>query len=155
RLRTAVGHFGSEARLIFSRGSQVWRMVPRPLRRSFLLATVVMAAGSFAAIGIPVLLGGLIDDIQVGATPPLAQAHLFPPALLALASIDGLIFVREGLNVYRRYLVENPCTRIEKHLNVLVVGHLLRTELSHLTHEKVGAVHGRVCRSIEGFNRFL
>jgi len=130
-------------------------MVPRPYRWSLLGATAIMTVGAFAAIGIPLLLGWVIDEVQVGSALGVAPKQLFTTALWGLAGIAGMILLREGLNVVRRYLVENTCTRIDKHLNVLVVGHLLRTDLGHLTHEKVGAVHGRVCRSIEGFNRFL
>ncbi len=65
------------------------------------------------------------------------------------------MLVRELLQVLRRYLVENTCTRIERRTTVGVVSHLLQADLSGLTHEKVGALHGRIFRSIGGFMRLL
>jgi len=154
-LRLAARHLRAESRLIATRSAEVWRMVPRRHQASLLGAAGIMALGSAANVGIPLLLGWLINKMQAGATLGLGPEQLFRTAAVVLVGLAGLVFVREGLNVLRRYLVENTCTRIDKHLNVLVVGHLLRTDLGQLTHEKVGAIHGRICRSIEGFIRFL
>jgi ATP-binding cassette subfamily B protein len=63
--------------------------------------------------------------------------------------------MREGLNLIRRYLVESTCTRIDKHMSVRVVSHLMQADLSRLTHEKLGALHGRIFRSVDGFMRLL
>lgn len=114
-----------------------------------------MSIGCVATISIPLLLGRMIDSVQSGASTGATQSDLIRMALAFLGGIAGMVFLREGLNVVRRYLVENTCTRIDKFLNVRVVQHLLRTDLNHLTHEKVGAIHGRITRSIEGFIRFL
>ncbi|MFL5329961.1 MAG: ABC transporter ATP-binding protein [Gemmataceae bacterium] len=130
-------------------------MVPRPHKSALLGAAGVMTLGSFAAIGIPLLTGWLINRIKGASDAGTGYSDVRGVAVLALSSIAVLLLLREGLNVFRRYLVENTCTRIDKHLNVRVVSHLLRTDLNHLTHENVGAIHGRVCRSIEGFIRFL
>jgi ATP-binding cassette subfamily B protein len=154
-LRPAVGQLTSEIRTIASRAVEVWQMVPRRFKWAFLAAILVMSVASAANVGIPLMLGWLIDEMQVGSQLGLGRVEMFRTALIALAGIAGLVLTREGLNVLRRFLVENTCTRIDKHLNVLVVSHLLRTDLGHLTHEKVGAIHGRICRSIEGFIRFL
>lgn len=154
-LRPAVGLFFSEIKLITGRAVEVWRMVPRRFKWAFLAATGVMTLSSTASVGIPLLLGWMIGALTKGAAAGQGQDQLIQVALLGLGAIAGLIFTREGLNVLRRYLVENTCTRIDKHLNIMVVSHLLRTDLSALTHEKIGAIHGRVIRSIEGFIRFL
>ncbi len=115
----------------------------------------IMSLGCLATVGIPLMLGWLIDNVQTGSTQGLGKPDLFRTAAIFLCGIAGLVFLREGLNVLRRYLVENTCTRIDKWLNVKVVQHLLRTDLNYLTHEKVGAIHGRITRSIDGFIRFL
>lgn len=154
-LRPAVGLFFSEVRLIAGRSVEVWRMVPRRFKWAFLGAACVMTLGSAATIGIPLLLSWLINGMTDGAASGKSQDQLVSLALMTLGAIAGLIFIREAFNVLRRYLVENTCTRIDKHLNIKVVSHLLRTDLSALTHEKIGAIHGRVIRSIEGFIRFL
>ena len=63
--------------------------------------------------------------------------------------------VRETMNVLRRFLVERACTRIDKNLCVRLVSHLLEVDLSTLSFEQVGAIHGRIARSVEGFVRFM
>jgi ATP-binding cassette subfamily B protein len=154
-LRPAIRQFAAEFRLIAARAVEVWRMVPRLNKWSFLAAGAVMSLGCIATVSIPLLLGWLIDNVQAGASLGLSKSDLLRTALMFLAGIAGLVFLREGLNVLRHYLIENTCTRIDKYLNLLVVRHLLQTDLNHLTHEKVGSIHGRVTRSIEGFIRFL
>ncbi len=51
--------------------------------------------------------------------------------------------------------MENTSTRIEKDATVALVSHLLRVDLSTLSRERVGALHGRITRSVEGFVKFL
>jgi ATP-binding cassette subfamily B protein len=63
--------------------------------------------------------------------------------------------LREGLNVLRRYWVENSCTRIDRDLTVKLVSHLLKMNLTHFSRAKTGALQGRVCRSVDGLIRFL
>jgi ATP-binding cassette subfamily B protein len=145
-------------RLIVRRGRQVWRLVPA--RHKFALggAALLMAVTSGANTLIPLLLGTLVDQLQrlqrdsaAGGAPDA----LFGIALRYLVLIGAVYLVREALNVVRRYFVENTCTRIDRDMTVRVVGHLLKVNLGHLTHEKVGALHGRISRSVEGFVRFL
>ena len=59
------------------------------------------------------------------------------------------------MNVLRRYLVENTCTRIDKDMYVRVVAHLMKVDLTVLAQDHVGALYGRINRSVEGFVRFL
>src|SRR5262249_4763021 len=40
-------------------------------------------------------------------------------------------------------------------MTVRLVAHLMKVDLGTLTHDKVGALHGRITRSIDGFVRFL
>ena len=69
--------------------------------------------------------------------------------------IAVVFLVRELLQVVRSYLVENTCTRIEKAMTVLAISHLLKTELTALSEDKIGALQGRISRSIVGFVRFI
>jgi ATP-binding cassette subfamily B protein len=69
--------------------------------------------------------------------------------------IGGAYLLREALQVVRRYFVENTCTRIDSDITVWLVSHLLQADLGTMMHEKVGALHGRIVRSIDGFVRFL
>jgi ATP-binding cassette subfamily B protein len=117
-----------------------------------------MAVTSAANTAIPLLLGSLVDhlerlqrEVNAGASP----AALFNTALFFLSLIGGVYLVREAIHVVRRYLVENTCTRIDRDVSVRVVSQLLKVDLGSLTHEKVGALHGRISRSVDGFVRFL
>ena len=59
------------------------------------------------------------------------------------------------MNVLRRFLVEKTCTRIDKDMYVRVVAHLMKVDLSVLAQDQVGALYGRINRSVEGLVRFL
>ena len=56
-----------------------------------------------------------------------------------LAVIGGAYLVREVMNVLRRFLVEDTCTRIDRDMSVRVVSHLLKVDLSVLAQDQVGA----------------
>src|SRR5262249_21370862 len=71
-------------------------------------------------------------------------------------SLIGLAYLlREGLNVLRRYLVDNSCTRISRDMSVKVVAHVMKIDLTAFSQTKIGALHGRIYRSVEGLVRFL
>jgi ATP-binding cassette subfamily B protein len=95
--------------------------------------------------------GGAIEEPTSG----LPSSLLYRVAGVYLACIAAAYILREGLGVLRKYLVENTCTRIEKETTVSLVSHLLKVDLTTLSRERVGALHGRIHRSIEGFVRFI
>ena len=72
-----------------------------------------------------------------------------------LALIGGVYLVREAMNVLRRFLVENTCTRIDKDTYVRVVAHLMKVDLTVLAQDHIGALYGRINRSVEGLVRFV
>jgi ATP-binding cassette, subfamily B, bacterial len=144
-----------ELQLVVRRAIQVWWMVPRRHRWTLGGAAFLMTLASAIATSVPLLLGRLVDGIKAGTDQRLSNEELFRFATAYLLAIAGLVLLREVLHVIRRFLVENTCTRIDKHLSVQVVSHLLQSDLATLTHEKVGALHGRVFRSIDGFMRLL
>jgi ATP-binding cassette subfamily B protein len=59
------------------------------------------------------------------------------------------------MNVLRRFLIERTCTRIDRDMYVRVVAHLMKVDLGVLAQDQVGALYGRITRSIEGLVRFL
>ncbi|HZY83199.1 MAG TPA: ABC transporter ATP-binding protein, partial [Gemmataceae bacterium] len=147
-----------ELRLIWRRGRQVWRLVPARHKAALGGAVLLMAVTSAANTAIPLLLGQLVGklehlkrDVDAGSVPDT----LFRVALTYLLVVGAVYLLREAINVVRRYFVENTCTRIDRDMTVRVVAHLLKVNLGHLTHEKVGALHGRISRSVDGFVRFL
>jgi ATP-binding cassette, subfamily B, bacterial len=142
-------------RLICRRARQVWEMVPGSHKWAFAGATLLMGLTSFTAVGVPVTVGRLVDDMSEQVRRQAAADELLWTAGTLLGVIAALVLVRELFNVLRRYLVENTCTRIDKHLSIKVLSHLLRVELASLTHEKIGSLNGRIFRSVEGAMRFL
>ncbi len=146
---------GTEIRLILRRFRQVWRLVPRRYRWALGGAGVLMALTSACNIAMPLLLGRLVDDVKLGTEEELGQSVLLRGAAFYLVLIGVAYLVREGLQVLRRYLVENTCTRIDREMTVKLVGHLLKVDLSNFSREKVGALHGRISRSVDGVVRFL
>ena len=72
-----------------------------------------------------------------------------------LAVIGGAYLVREVMNVLRRFLVEDTCTRIDRDMSVRVVSHLMKVDLAVLAQDQVGALYGRITRGVDGLVRFL
>ena len=148
RFLSEVAHLARTSRV-------VWLMVPQKHRWFLIGAVVVMAFGATANTALPLLSGNLVDRVSRGVIDGHPRADIISTVAQILVAIGVVILVREMLQVLRRYLVENTCTRIEKHLSVRVVAHLMQADLSRLTHEKVGALHGRLFRSVDGFMRLL
>ncbi len=130
-------------------------MVPTGDKWAFAGASCLMAFASFTAVGLPLAMGGLVDGMSGGVQNHNPADELFRTAAYYLGIIAGLVLLRELLHVFRRYLVENTCTRIEKQLSVKVVSHLLKVDLASLTHQKLGSLNGRIFRSVDGYMRFL
>ncbi|MBV8075964.1 MAG: ABC transporter ATP-binding protein [Planctomycetaceae bacterium] len=149
--KTSLG-FCREVKAIVARGRQVWHLVGWPQKLALGAAVLVMSLASAANTSIPVLLGKMIDMIPPDSSP---RPGLHRLVVLYLGLMGLGYIVRESLNVLRRYLVESTCAQIDKNLCVLIVSHLMKIDLSTLSQEQVGALHGRILRSIEGYVRFL
>jgi ATP-binding cassette, subfamily B, bacterial len=146
---------GREVQEIVRRGRDVWKLVPVAQKRSLIGAGLVMAASAKASTVIPVILNGLFNKLELGMKNGLDRPTLIRASMLSLGLIGLAYLVRETMNVLRRFLVENACARIDKNLCVRLVSHLMEVDLATLSHEQVGALHGRIHRSVEGYIRFL
>ena len=149
------GGFLREVRSIVKRGIQTWRLVPRSQRLALGGAVLVMGVTSAANTAIPLSLGKLIDSVDPERHRTVGQTSLMRTAAFYLAIMGAAYLVREVMNVLRRYLVENVCTRIDRDMCVRLVAHLMKTDLSILAQQQVGALHGRIARSVEGVVRFF
>jgi ATP-binding cassette subfamily B protein len=118
-------------------------------------AAVLMAITSLVSTSIPLFLGRLVDQVKAQTEGARDSGAVYRTAFFYLGMIGGAYLLREALQVVRRYFVENTCTRIDRDMTVRLVSHLLRVDLGMLTHEKVGALHGRITRSINGYVHFL
>ncbi len=147
--------FWRELRTMGHRGREVWRLVAWPQRLSLFAAVLVMSGTSAAWTAIPLFLGRLVDAVNPQSEQALGTAGVRSVAIYYLSLIGVAYIVREGLNVLRRYLVERTCTRIDRDVCVRLVSHLMTVDLASLSRDQVGALHGRITRSVEGFVRFL
>jgi ATP-binding cassette subfamily B protein len=144
-----------EVRSIVKRGAQTWRLVPGAQRLALAGAVLVMGIASAANTAIPLCLGRLIDSVDPERHRNAAQSSLLGTAAFFLALMGAAYLIREVTNVLRRYLVENVCTRIDRDMCVRLVAHLMKADLSVLAQQQVGALHGRIARSVEGVVRFF
>jgi ATP-binding cassette subfamily B protein len=140
---------------IRSRGRHVWRLVPARHRWSLAGAVLVMGLASAGNTAAAVLLGKLVDSVDPVRNAGLTPSRVMGGAAIYLGLIGLAYLIRESMNVLRRYLVENTCTRINKDMCVRLVAHLMKVDLSILAQDKVGALYGRITRSADGFVRFL
>lgn len=86
--------------------------------------------------------------------------RLGSPSLAGLSkyilAIVAAILLRETLQVLRKYLVENAGTQVGKKTLVEVTARLLRVDLNFFGPDiQVGALHGRMHRSIEGLVKMI
>ena len=153
--RTILGRFVAESRLILSYARRVWQLVPRRHKLALGGAGLLMAAVSACNTALPLLLGDLVDAVQKGVLGEAPQESVPRVAAAYLGLIAAAYVLREVLQVGRRFLVENASTRIEKAVTTRLVGHLMKMELGVLTQDKIGALQGRISRSVVGFVRFL
>jgi ATP-binding cassette subfamily B protein len=137
------------------RGRRVWRLVSWRHRLSLFGALAVMSLAGAANASIAVCLGELVKAVDPTKHPDSSAAALTGVAVFYLAIIAGAYVVRESMNVLRRFLVERTCTRIDKDMYVRIVAHLMKVDLSVLAQDHIGALYGRINRSVEGLVRFL
>ena len=133
----------------------VWRLVPWRQRLSLFGAIGVMSLASAANMAIALCLGQLVESVDPAEHPGSTAAALSAVAAYYLAIIAAAYLVRESMNVLRRFLVERTCTRIDKDMYVRVVAHLMKVDLTVLAQDHIGALYGRINRSVEGLVRFL
>jgi len=150
-----VSGLRSEVRLLLHRGRQVWGLIPRKHKVALGLAGLVMAATSVCNTAMPLLLGSLVDGVKTGTEEGWSGAALFRLAGFFLGLIAIAYIAREGLNVLRRYLVENSITRINRDMSVKLLAHQTKVDLGKISSDRVGTLHGKIFRSVDGFVRFM
>lgn len=153
RLKACINGFRSEVKAVALALASIWKLISVRARVALLFATVMMSAGAWLNAQIPLAVGDLATAISVamGAGRRWTLGDTMP-FLMMLATY---FVVREGLHVARKYLVHNTGTRVEKQTTVMLVSHLLEMDLGMLARDRVGALHGRVRRSVEGFAKLL
>ena len=128
---------------------RVASLLAKEEKRALFFATLIMVGTGFLANLPAVILGQFVDKIIDLENPTFTVAVPF------LILIVIVIFVRESLTVVRKYLVENVATQTEKKQTVGTIDHLLKTDIDFVTKSRIGALHGRIFRSIQGLVRLL
>ena len=118
-------------------------------KRTLLFATLIMFVTGFLTNFPAIVLGKFVDRITSLDNPT------FSVAIPSLIFIVGIILLREFLTVIRKYFVENVATRTEKKQTVGTVNRLLKTDIDFITKARIGALHGRIFRSIQGLVRLI
>lgn len=114
-----------------------------------------MCFSSGANTTIALCLGKLVDAVNPEIHAGLRPDSLIRVAAVYLAVIGVCYLVREAMNVLRRFLVENACTRIDKNVYVRVVSHLMKVDLGVLAQDRLGSLYGRITRGVDGLVRFM
>lgn len=141
---------------MFSAINETWRAVCRiyrlfsPKQKRILIVAMIMMAitGSFAAVP-PLLIGILVDGMLA------SEFSTFRSALPFLALIFVVIVTNVAITVFRKWMVEDLCTRVQKDQTERIIGHLLCVDLAVFNDERLGSLNGRLHRSIEGLIRLI
>lgn len=144
---------GRELRLLGQRSRQAWRLIPRKRKMTLCVAAVVMGLSSMANTFVAVLLGRLVDSVQQGYGRPVVEVYWAAGAILV--SLAAVYVLREALNILRRALVESACTKINRDMQLRMVRHVMKSDLNALAGEKLGTLHGKIFRNVDGMVRFL
>jgi len=147
--RSFLGDVGG----VWTRRKQIWRLVSPQDKRGFIAGVLIMAVASALESGIPLLVGQIYNRVAGFTGRPPAEWIRF--VVLALLVLAGAYILKESLQVLRRRIVSRTTARIERNMMVRLVGHLLRVDLGALARERIGSLHGRISRSVEGFVKFL
>ncbi len=149
----APPHTAAELKLLARRATQVWPFVAVEDRLALGGAALITALTSAANTGGAILLGRLVDSIQTGASQ-LSQTQMYWAVAWILGALAVIYLLREALNVARRSLVERSLARLNRDMHLQLVGHVLRGDLTALSSEQIGTLHGKILRSADGLIRF-
>lgn len=138
--------------IVWARRKDLWKLLHRADKIGFILAVLVTGVVSYIQVKIAVLLGDFFNRVLKLSGEPNAMTSFVTKAL---ALLGGYYVLKESLQLFRRWLVSRTTSRIESDMTVRLVGHLLRIDLGAMAMERIGAMHGRISRSVEGFSKFL
>ena len=138
--------------IVWARRKDLWRLLRRNEKLGFLAAVAVTGVVAYVQVQIAVLVG---DFFNVVLKLSGDQAALTAFVTKALALLGGYYILKESLQLLRRWMVTRTTAQIESGMTVRLVGHLLRIDLGAMAAERIGSLHGRISRSVEGFVKFL
>jgi ATP-binding cassette subfamily B protein len=147
--RSGKGEMGS----VWSRRGQIWRLVSRRDKLAFGASVLTMAVVAQLEATLPILLGKFTT--QIVELAGRSTAELMRVTGIFLSLLAGIYVLKETLQLLRRWFVQRTTARIEGGMTVRLVSHLLKIDLGAFAADRVGALHGRITRSVQGFVKFL
>ena len=72
-----------------------------------------------------------------------------------LALLSGIYVLKESLQLLRRWFAQRTTSRIEGDMTVVSSAICSKVDLGTFAPDRVGSLHGRITRSVEGFVKFL
>lgn len=137
------------------RGKQVLPFIEREDKLSLGAATILVGITSAANTAVALLLGQLVDRIEVGSQSNFTAVQMYRAAGWVLFGLAAVYVGREAINLVRRIVVERSVTRLNRDMQLKVVGHVIRGDLASLGTERIGTLHGKIFRSVDGLIRFV
>lgn len=137
------------------RARQVWPFVEREDKLALGAATILIGITSAANTAVALLLGKLVDRIEIGTQSDFEPMQMYRAAGWVLFGLAAVYVARETINLVRRVIVERSVTRLNRDMQLKVVGHVIRGDLSSLGTERIGTLHGKIFRSVDGLIRFV
>jgi ATP-binding cassette, subfamily B, bacterial len=141
-----------EVKSLWSRRKRIWDLIKHAnkLRIWGLPILVVHAA---VQTGMALLWGKLFDKVTGFGGRPVTEWRRF--VILALLVLASAYILKESLQFARRWIIARVTTQIERETTIRLVGHLLKVDLGALARQRIGSLHGRISRSVEGFVKFI
>src|SRR6266436_2087470 len=102
--RFPIKPFIRESRKVIGYGLQVWRLVPSRHKVTLGASALLMAIIAGCNTAIPLLLGQMVDGVKTGIDQGSPARTIYQFSLFYLSLIAAAYFIREILNVARRYL---------------------------------------------------
>jgi ATP-binding cassette subfamily B protein len=138
--------------VVWTRRKTLWKLLGRPERFRLLAAVLVTGVVAWVQVRIAILIGTFFNDVLKRTGDANALSDYVTTALVILL---GYYFIKESLQLLRRWLVARTSSRIESQMTVRLVSHLLRIDLGALASDRIGAMHGRISRAVEGYQKFV
>lgn len=124
-------------------------MITKKQKINFIMILFIMLISALLSQLLPLSIGKLTDDILNQENLSFAKVYPFLLFILVITVSNELI------KVIRRVLVEDTCTRCEKEARIRAIRSLLHAPLCYFKKNRVGNIHGKLNRSLEGTVRLL
>ena len=147
--RTLLGDVGN----VWARRKEIWRLISRADKLGFISGVLIMSLAAAIETGIAILIARFFNRVSKFVGRPASEWIGY--VMMALGILAGAYVLKESLNLLRRWILTRTTTRIERNMTVRLVSHLLKVDLGALARERIGSLHGRISRSVEGFVKFL